>query len=134
MLRLSFATFLLLGFLASFAQAAEKLHKPRYIYHIVKSSVWEKAKESAFYVPSSLKTDGFIHCSKKSQVIDVANRFFKGQSDLVLLKIDSRIVKAKVDYKMNGFPHVHGPMEISAVVSVVEMLPNESGEFELAID
>lgn len=69
------------------------------IYHILPKHDWEQVKDRKFYAPSSLKKDGFIHCSTKDQVIPTLNRRFKGNKDLLLLIIDPEKVKAEIIYE-----------------------------------
>jgi uncharacterized protein (DUF952 family) len=45
------------------------------ICHIVKRSEWMLAVARGTYAPTSLRDEGFIHCSTIAQVIDTANRF-----------------------------------------------------------
>ena len=64
--------------------------------------------------------DGFVHCSTQPQVIPVANRFYIGQSDLVLLAIDESKLHSKVVYEnLEGgielFPHIYSPIPLTAI-------------------
>lgn len=43
------------------------------ILHVVEKQEWNTTLIKGFYAPKSLKTDKFIHCSTKNQVVDVAN-------------------------------------------------------------
>lgn len=69
------------------------------IIHITQRDEWEKASESGSYNADTLKTQGFIHCSSFEQVISVANFFFKGQNNLVLLIIDTTKISAEIKYE-----------------------------------
>jgi uncharacterized protein (DUF952 family) len=93
------------------------------IYHIAKNSEWSACANKGEYVPSDFDKDGFIHCSEDHQVEKVANWLFKGQKDLVLLKIDPTKLNARTIYESPSgtdekFPHVYGPINIDAIVSV----------------
>lgn len=106
------------------------------ILHIIDKEEWLKAKTKGIYVPSSLESDGFIHCSTIEQTVDVANYLFKGQNDLVLLCIDSDKVGAEIIYEdlyETGklFPHIYGPLNIDAVTKVISFPPNSDGTFDL---
>jgi uncharacterized protein (DUF952 family) len=53
----------------------------------------------------------------------VLERYFKGQSDLVRLTIDKSKVKPPLVFELAGklnevFPHIHGPINLDAVVAV----------------
>ena len=58
------------------------------IYHIVDRGEWEAALKSGEYRPSSLADEGFIHCSTRRQVVQVADFLYHGQAGLILLEID----------------------------------------------
>ena len=64
----------------------------------------------------------------------MANRLFRGKTELVLLKIDpSRLTARIVDENLEGgtelFPHIYGPLEWSGVVTVIPFLPDPNGMF-----
>ena len=58
------------------------------IVHIVKRDDWEDAIRKGEYAPASLETEGFIHCSTAAQVVETANLFYRGQSDLVIVCLE----------------------------------------------
>jgi uncharacterized protein (DUF952 family) len=54
-------------------------------------------------------------------VVAVANLFFQGASNLVLLWIDPRLVSAEIRWEAVGnqvYPHIYGPLNIDAVCAV----------------
>jgi uncharacterized protein (DUF952 family) len=70
--------------------------------------------------------DGFIHCSIERQVSGVLERFYKGQSGLVKLKIEKSKVQRPVLFElaqdMNElFPHIYGSLNIDSVVEVITL-------------
>ncbi len=103
------------------------------ILHITQREEWEKAKLAGFYRADSLNSEGFIHCSTRTQVIKVANFRFRNERDLVLLCIDSEKVEADIRYEgvEDLFPHVYGALNVDAVLKVVEFVCEEDGFFEL---
>jgi len=111
------------------------------ILHIALRDVWETSVPGGYYKPSSLSSEGFIHCSTIEQTVDTANQFFSNQQDLVLLCIDENKSESKVKYEgpacandqrtSSLFPHIYGPLNVSAVVRVVEFVPNTDGKFVL---
>ena len=58
------------------------------IFHITSRVEWQAAQTRGDYRAPSLETEGFIHMSTPKQVLHVANTFYHGQSDLVLLVVD----------------------------------------------
>lgn len=111
------------------------------ILHIAQREVWEAATPTGYYRPVSLAWDGFIHCSTIEQTVTTANQFYAGQPGLILLCIDPSKTEAAVKYEPPAcagdqraeslFPHVYGPLNVSAVVGVVEFAPRSDGSFEL---
>jgi uncharacterized protein (DUF952 family) len=106
------------------------------ILHITTVVEWNEAKRAGRYTCPSLEKDGFIHCSTKEQVIEVANALFRGEHGLVLLCIDPARVEAQIVYEDlyatgKQFPHVYGALNLDAVVDVLDFTPNSDGEFTL---
>ncbi len=96
------------------------------IFHIARQIDWQAAQAAGSYRVASLEHEGFIHCSTAEQVAGVANRFYRGQADLVLLHIDPQRVQAPLRYEAPAeapasserFPHIYGPLNLDAVVAV----------------
>ena len=109
------------------------------IYHITSRHAWHEAKPSGLYRAPSLASQGFIHCSERHQVVEVANRLFRGQTDLVLLCIEEAslgvpVVRENLEGGESLFPHIYGALPAEAVVEVVPFEPTPDGEFELPQD
>ncbi len=107
------------------------------ILHITQRVSWQAAQTGDYYHADSLRTEGFIHCSLPSQVVGVANALYRGQRGLVLLVIAAERVEAEVRYEDcyttgQQFPHIYGPLNLAAVLKVVEFVPQEDGTFTLA--
>lgn len=106
------------------------------IYHITSLSNWLKALSNKHYEIESLEREGFIHCSPKEKIIEVADNFYKGQMDLLLLCIDESKVESKViredlyghDFE---FPHIYGVLNLDAVIDVKDLESGENGSFIL---
>lgn len=113
------------------------------ILHITTKEDWKKAQKNGEYTAPSLTSEGFIHCSTIKQTVDTANIFFKGQNGLILLCIDEAKLKSECKYEDpsgggqhdpnvgNLFPHIYGPINISAVVKVVDFPSKNDGLFTL---
>jgi uncharacterized protein (DUF952 family) len=111
------------------------------ILHITPRQAWETSVPNGYYKPSSLDSEGFIHCSTIEQTVDTANQYYPNQQGLVLLCIDENKSESKVKYEGPAcandqrtsllFPHIYGPLNVSAVVRVVEFTPNADGKFVL---
>lgn len=101
------------------------------IYHVTTRTAWELAQEQGEYRAESLATEGFIHCSEMHQVDGVLQRYYQGVNDLVLLHIRASGLTSKLVYELapsinESFPHVYGPIQLSAVEEVTA-IPNERG-------
>lgn len=102
------------------------------IYHIASEKVWLEALAFGEYLHPSLGSEGFIHCSSVSQVVRTANRYYRGQSGLVLLEIDPALTASEIRYDDSGgdqYPHLYGPLNLDAVVDVMRFPPDEDGSF-----
>jgi uncharacterized protein (DUF952 family) len=91
------------------------------IFHIVKRSEWEAAKKRQTYAPLSLTTEGFIHCSSLEQLRGSGERFFRGQTDLVVLSIDPSRLTAQLKIEA-GFPHIYGELNLDAIEQVADFI------------
>lgn len=105
------------------------------ILHICSEKAWEEAKVSGFYEAESLKSQGFIHCSKAEQIVKVANFNFRNQKDLILLLIDDKKVIPEIKYEDGGsgelYPHIYGQLNLDAVLSTTKFPCNPDGNFSL---
>ncbi|WP_416666952.1 DUF952 domain-containing protein [Egbenema bharatensis] len=100
------------------------------ILHITDRQQWEQAKEKGIYRCESLGTEGFIHCSTPEQLTAVANSFFRGQQGLVLLCIEVDRLQAELRYdpvENQLFPHLYGPLNLDAVIQVLDFTPDAMG-------
>jgi uncharacterized protein (DUF952 family) len=103
-----------------------------YILHISTRQAWGEAQQSGEYRAPSLETEGFIHCSSSGQILAVANRFYRGQTGLVLLWIDPEKVKAEIRWEAadgEEFPHIYGPLNLDAVLDARDFPPGPDGFF-----
>ncbi|MGI9667285.1 MAG: DUF952 domain-containing protein [Acidimicrobiia bacterium] len=90
------------------------------IYHIAEPDLWDAEAET--YAAESLTSEGFIHCSTETQLRGVAEAFYEGRTDVIVLTIDvARLEKPPVFEDLYdhgaGFPHIYGPIPTSAVTS-----------------
>ncbi|MBE9209280.1 DUF952 domain-containing protein [Nostoc sp. LEGE 06077] len=106
-----------------------------FLLHITQRLQWEQAQDQDIYIAESLANEGFIHCSKVSQIIQVANRFFYHKKELVILLIDRKKVKSEIRYEAAEtgeiFPHIYGNLNIDAVTQVINFNSEVNGYFNL---
>jgi len=113
------------------------------ILHITSKSEWAEAQSRGEYIAPSLKAEGFIHCSTAGQVLHVANAFYSGRTDLVLLKLDEGRLEPELRWEppagppapgiseFDKFPHIFGPINLTAVASVLDFPADSAGKFIL---
>jgi uncharacterized protein (DUF952 family) len=102
------------------------------IFHIASAEAWAAAQASGEYRGDTLATEGFIHCSRAERVAAVANAFYAGRSDLVLLRIERDRVSPDVRDEPSGgdvFPHIYGALNLDAVAEVLPFVPGADGRF-----
>ena len=110
------------------------------ILHITTRRDWEEAQTTGRYAPSSLETEGFIHCSTAPQTVATANSYYRGTSGLVLLCIDEDKTTATVKYEGPAaaqderaselFPHLYGPLNLNAVTQVIDFPAKPDGSID----
>jgi uncharacterized protein (DUF952 family) len=92
------------------------------IYHVVPEVDWKLQSSASKYVPASFDKDGFIHCCTKSQVAGVLERYYQGQTGLLLLHLDETKLEHRLFYEKATnnelFPHLYGGINKGAVVSI----------------
>jgi len=111
------------------------------ILHIVARADWDSALARSVYAPPSLDAEGFIHCSTSAQILRTANRFYRGQTGLVILCIEESRLDAAPKYEppdpalgetlADLFPHLYRPLNLDAVVRVIDFPCSADGTFEL---
>jgi uncharacterized protein (DUF952 family) len=107
------------------------------IYHIETEDLWQQALPSGACVPESYENDGFIHCAALKQVTDVADRHYHGRRGLLLLCISQKLLEAETLWEPSDglyYPHIYGPLNMSAVVAALPFSCNGDGMFHLPAD
>lgn len=104
------------------------------LYHITQRGQFEEARAQGVLSPASLASEGFVHCSYGSQVLWVANLLFKGQTDLLVLELDSEKLTSelKIEHVPEAdiwFPHLFGPIPLAAVQATIPLPPEPDGGF-----
>ena len=104
------------------------------LYRITEARDWEAAQVSGYFASADLITEGFIHCCAAQQIAAVANRYYQGSAELLLLEIDEGKIQAPLrweDLTNAGelFPHVYGRIPLAAVTRCVVLQPGGDGRF-----
>jgi uncharacterized protein (DUF952 family) len=101
------------------------------LLHLTTSTEWATALDAGAVTPPSLAEVGFVHLSTPAQVHLPAQRLFAGRRDVVVLVVDPALLADPVRFEPGvpgdpasmRFPHLYGPLPISAVLAVVPWQP-----------
>ena len=100
------------------------------IYHVTDAARWARSQAEGVHTASTrdveLADEGFIHCSTAEQWPGVVERYYAGVPDLLLLHIDESLLSSPVVVEQLGgatepFPHIYGPIDLTAVVQVDDL-------------
>ncbi len=102
------------------------------LYKILPRQDWEAAQAKGIYEGSAVdRRDGFIHLSAAHQVRATARKHFAGEIDLLLISVKeedlARTLKWEVSRGGDLFPHIYGPLPLSAISDVVPLPLAEGG-------
>lgn len=113
------------------------------LLHITARADWMAAARLGQYAAPNLAAEGFIHCSTGKQALAVATKYYRGQRGLVLLVIDPARLDPMLKWELPSdgtlpgvpagelFPHIYGPLNVDAVVQILDFEPDLNGEFTL---
>ncbi|HZX82356.1 MAG TPA: DUF952 domain-containing protein [Reyranella sp.] len=92
------------------------------VYKIVAADLWQAAEDSGVFSGAGIDlNDGFIHLSTGAQARRTASLYFAGQDNLVLVAADASSLGDALKYEPSRdgdlFPHLYGPLPLTAVLS-----------------
>lgn len=90
------------------------------LFHITTSELWEQAQSLGYYHHPSLEAEGFIHASFEDQVKGTLEKHFKGQENLILLKLNPAKISSEIKVE-DKFPHIYGKLELQSVVELKKL-------------
>ncbi|MEV0235982.1 DUF952 domain-containing protein [Nonomuraea sp. NPDC050786] len=96
------------------------------IHHLALRTDWHTAQKTGEYRISTLgrtlDQEGFIHCSRDhTQLRGVHTAYYAHVTEpLLVLDIDPTGLDIRIE---NGFPHLYGPLPITAVTAVHPYTP-----------
>jgi len=102
------------------------------IVHLCQGNEWQAAQDAGVFTDTSLDQAGFIHCSRPDQLLKVANHYYRGVPDMKVLWIEPTKVSSEIRWETaNGssFPHVYGPINLAAVISVTGLPADCDGDY-----
>lgn len=114
------------------------------LLHLLAEADWERVRGAGSYAPESLAVEGFVHCTgDDTTMLAVANRFYADATDdLVVLGIEAAALTSAVVWEAPAhpdgspagpdeprFPHVYGPLDLTAVREVRRLRRDTGGRF-----
>lgn len=106
------------------------------IYHLAPADYFHAQLPDQPYLPAAFAREGFIHCTRgDEQLIIVANRYYRHDDQLFLvLIINEDLVLAEIKYEPGAdgvfYPHIYGPLNRNAIISVLRMPRLSDGTFQ----
>ncbi|MEJ5241621.1 MAG: DUF952 domain-containing protein [Anaerolineales bacterium] len=102
------------------------------LFHLVSPQDWQRAQAAGIYRAASLEKEGFIHLSAAHQIRAVHRNLYHDRDDLLLLVIDETRLESPLrweppagslspDLNEQRFPHLYGPLNLDAVIQVVDL-------------
>jgi uncharacterized protein (DUF952 family) len=110
------------------------------ILHIAERTAWDGGAAAGEYRMSTrgvtLEQEGFIHCSLPHQLRGVAERYYADADDLVVLVVDTDRLPSPVRFEppapgAEEYPHIYGPIPLSAVTRVLAVTRDAAGRLIL---
>ena len=90
------------------------------IFHIITDDEWRLYEISGVIEPTSLQTEGFVHCSTVIQLPITIGRYYRDRQDLRVVQIAVSRLTSELRWEESHpgefFPHVFGPIPMAAIV------------------
>lgn len=101
------------------------------IFHFAEPLAWQRAQQTGSYAPAGLATEGFIHAATSEQIAGVVDRHLRGNGPRVRLTLDCLALADAVQWEWSNtsgdlYPHVFGPIPLTAVVASAPFDPDVS--------
>lgn len=96
------------------------------VYKISPRAAWTAAEAAGAFTGAAVDlADGFIHFSAAHQARETAARHFAAQAGLVLVAVEAAALGEALKWEPSRggdlFPHLYGPLPMTAVRSVVDL-------------
>jgi uncharacterized protein (DUF952 family) len=109
------------------------MSEPQTTFHIVAGEYYRDCDASTDYTPEPFDREGFIHCTDGAEnVAATASRYYTADRRMyIALVIDKSLVQSEIRYEDPAriYPHIYGPLNRDAIVTIVPMLRNADGTF-----
>lgn len=95
------------------------------ILHVTTEKEWRACANMNSFAPASFESLGFIHACSSQQLSGVLQRYFAGQTDLLLLYILEEKLTCQLKYEQATgnelFPHIYGRIDKKAIIQVKDL-------------
>jgi len=103
-----------------------------FVFKVARREEWvEACRRGSFGGSHDDLRDGFIHLSAFQQLSGTLAKHFRGQEDLVLIKLDTHALGAELLWEPSRggdlFPHLHGDLPVAAAREVYALALDENG-------
>ena len=107
------------------------------IFVLMSKATLRESQSSGQFAPESLQTEKFIHASPADQLTRVANKYYSENNTVYVAVVKKTAVQAPIKWEpaTGGlYPHIYGPLNMSAVVELQPFFRNEDGNFAISLD
>ncbi|MFM9891132.1 MAG: DUF952 domain-containing protein [Rickettsiales bacterium] len=95
------------------------------IYKICSRALWLETERTGVFPGMPIDVaDGYVHFSTAEQSAETAQKYFAGQTDLILLTVDAVQLGDALKWEASSsgtraglFPHLYGPLKLSHIIS-----------------
>ncbi|MNE64515.1 hypothetical protein D3C80_1599320 [compost metagenome] len=110
---------------------------PTTAFKILSRADWRASLAEGAYDGSAVDhADGYIHLSDADQLAVTAAKHYAGQSDLMLVEVDLTALGDTLIWEPSRggalFPHIYGPLPISATRSARALSVTDAGDMTLS--
>lgn len=93
------------------------------IYKLLSRPEWMKAQGAGVFEGSAIDLkDGYIHFSTAAQAPETGRKYFSNQAELIAVAVEAEALGEALKWEPSRggelFPHLYGPLPVSAAVSV----------------
>ncbi len=109
------------------------------IYRIISANDWQAAQAAGVFTGTAHDLrDGFIHFSTAQQAAETAAKHYAGKPDLLLLYVRDSDLASPLKWEKSRnddlFPHLYGPLPVSAVHHVEKLPLDSAGRHVFPVD
>ncbi|MEO6207072.1 MAG: DUF952 domain-containing protein [Candidatus Limnocylindrales bacterium] len=102
-------------------------------FHLVPAAVWAATAPNSAYLPESLASEGFVHCTDgEGELLATANRHYRlDPRPFLVLTLDLELIHARwtVEDPSAIYPHIHGPVDWRSIIDVRPLSRAADGRF-----